>query len=598
MAQGTLSGSSPTRVVLPVPISGDAAHFLSGRTGLPNPTPITTASFTFSPARKIILDCIDKKSMDRLKIPQNFMVFAFSLPLLQLSQGQITKIRELLQDCAGWDLLESIANYHSVVETLFEILENTGIRDSPESGHPEKISQSLYQDAYVLHDQLLSIFRDPETYRTFLTCRGDLAQRLIDLLQDVLDSLPEISARSKLSKALLRLSCASGLHPTCLPLKGLHIGRQVGGGAFSDIRKGLLVRGQTVCVKIMRFFEPTQVKAAAQEFGREALIWRQLSHPNLLPFFGLHYWGSRLCLVSPWMPNGHILQFLETAPPDTDRVCLILDVAMGLEYLHGKHVVHGDLKGTNILVTPSRRACVADFGLSSIVDAMSLRLHSTASPKGGTARYQAPELLLFPDIPNHFESDVYAFGCVCYEMFTGKAPFHDVPRDVTVGIKVLEGFRPSRPEPMLISDTLWSLIQNCWEAKSCDRPSVSAIVQQLVDPAIGAKTVESAPDWDETFSSRSRRSLQNRPLLPSITAIQRRIFGRGALSALASHIETSAATHHAHLRLSHILDCPNPTKARSPNVARLPAPLPSAVSRARAHSCSSVLAARQRLRVY
>ncbi|KAF8186928.1 kinase-like domain-containing protein, partial [Mycena galopus ATCC 62051] len=358
--------------------------------------------------------------------------------------------------------------------------------------------------------------------------------------EQLLDSFPESPARSRLSKALERLSRVSGLHPTCFPLTGLQrVGKQIAAGAFSDIWLGL-VRGQSVSVKIMRLFRDADMKYALQEFGREALIWRQLSHPNLLPFFGLHYLDSRLCLVSPWMANGHILQFLETAPPDTDRVSLMLDVAMGLEYLHGKRIVHGDLKGMNILVTPSRRACVADFGLSTIADAMTLRFtHSTASPKGGTARYQAPELLS-TDTPNHFGSDVYAFGCVCYEVrlhslaktfpimiLTGKAPLYEIPRDVTVLIRVLEGIRPSRPETISADDKLWLLMQDCWREKSCHRPSISEIVRRLV--AIGAKTAESTTDWDETFSSRSRRSFQDWPLLPSVTAIERRIFGDGAI---------------------------------------------------------------------
>ncbi|KAJ7845457.1 kinase-like domain-containing protein, partial [Mycena leptocephala] len=66
----------------------------------------------------------------------------------------------------------------------------------------------------------------------------------------------------------------------------------------------------------------------------------------------------------------------------------------GLQYLHEQNVVHGDLKGLNILVTPSGRACIADFGLSSIANAMTMRFtHSTANTGAGTARYQAPELL-------------------------------------------------------------------------------------------------------------------------------------------------------------------------------------------------------------
>lgn len=131
----------------------------------------------------------------------------------------------------------------------------------------------------------------------------------------------------------------------------------------------------------------------------------------------------------------------------------MLDVAMGLEYLHREHVVHGDLKGVcylfdapavlhpyvmyglqmNILVTPSRRACIADFGLSSIVDAMTLRFtHSTVSIKGGTARYQAPELLS-GKMQNHYGSDVYAFACVCYEvcpvLFSSLLPMRNNIRD-------------------------------------------------------------------------------------------------------------------------------------------------------------------------
>ncbi|KAJ6487855.1 kinase-like domain-containing protein [Mycena sanguinolenta] len=374
---------------------------------------------------------------------------------------------------------------------------------------------------------MVSILRDSESCTNFLACRGEIAQQLLDLLQDLLDSFPESSSRSRLSKALERLSRVSGLHPTCFPLTGLQkVGQQVAAGAFGDIWKGLL-RGQSVSVKIMRLFRDEDTKHALQEFGHEALIWRQLSHPNLLPFFGLHYLDNRLCLVSPWMSNGHVIQFLENAPPDTDRVSLMLDVAMGLEYLHGKQVVHGDLKGMNILVTPSHRACVADFGLSTIADAMTLRFtHSTASPKAGTPRYQAPELLL-TNTPNHFGSDVYAFGCVCYEILTGKVPFHEITRDVTVMIKVLDGLRPSRPETITINEDLWSLIQGCWEKESRDRPITSQIVQQLVGLAIGATAVESTTDWDETFSSRSRRSFREWPLLPSVTAIERRIFGQG-----------------------------------------------------------------------
>ncbi|KAJ6589216.1 kinase-like domain-containing protein, partial [Mycena capillaripes] len=211
-----------------------------------------------------------------------------------------------------------------------------------------------------------------------------------------------------------------------------------------------------------------------QEFGREAVIWRQLSHPNVLPFFGIYYLDMRICLVSPWMEHGHLLEFLRNAPPSLDRISLILDVAMGLQYLHNEHVIHGDLKAMNVLVTPSNRACIADFGLSWITDVVSLRLtHSTPIPRGGTARYQAPELLS-GESSAHFGSDVYAFACVSYEILTGKVPFFDLANDMAVALKVIAGDRPLRPEQS--PENLWILLQHCWEGTPEKRPTAVEVV--------------------------------------------------------------------------------------------------------------------------
>ncbi|KAJ7205761.1 kinase-like domain-containing protein, partial [Mycena pura] len=299
------------------------------------------------------------------------------------------------------------------------------------------------------------------------------AQTLLDLLQDFLDLDSFSVVKPLICKALWRLSRASGLHPRCFALTGLQkIGQQVGAGGFGDIWKGL-VRGQSVCVKIMRLFRNNDIQAVLKEFGREALIWRQLCHPNLLPFFGLYYLDNRLCLVSPWMENGNILEFLGREPANTDRLSLILDVARGLEYLHEQKVVHGDIKAINILVTPSGRACIADFGLSSVENAMTLQFHhSTASTgRAGTPRYHAPEL--FKGQKPHPGSDVYAFACVCYEILTGQRLFHDLMNDMAVMFHVLEGNRP--PRPMSCSESLWELLQNCWDGKAEMRPTAAQI---------------------------------------------------------------------------------------------------------------------------
>ncbi|KAJ6501178.1 kinase-like domain-containing protein, partial [Mycena vitilis] len=352
----------------------------------------------------------------------------------------------------------------------------------------------------------------------------------------VLDVGSLSNVKPRIFKVLCRISRASGLHPRCFALTGLQkVGQQIADGGFGDIWKGL-VRGQSVCVKIMRVFRDADIEAILKEFGQEALIWRQLCHPNLLPFFGVYYLDNRLCLISPWMENGNIMEFLR-AQPNTDRLSLILDVALGVRYLHKQRMVHGDLKAINVLVTPSRRACVADFGLAAVSNTITMRLtHSTTHARGGTARYQAPELFQ-GDSPNHYGSDVYAVACVFYEILTGKVPFYELPNDMNVMFRVAEGKRPSRPLPgsgTQITDTLWELMQNCWDKDAESRPTSSQIVERLKGPLIGATTISCTTDWDEQFTSKFRRSLHGQPLVPSVAEIERMLFSDGSSPMLTS----------------------------------------------------------------
>ncbi|KAJ7258629.1 hypothetical protein C8J57DRAFT_1073683 [Mycena rebaudengoi] len=152
----------------------------------------------------------------------------------------------------------------------------------------------MNRDICVIIARMVQLLQDRESYKDFLAYRETDAQALLDLLQDVSTSLSPL-----ICKALLRLSRASGLYPRCFALPELQkIGDQIAAGGFGDIWKGL-VRGQSVCVKVMRLFQNADIQAVLKEFSREALIWRQLCHPNLLPFFGLYYLENKLCLISP-----------------------------------------------------------------------------------------------------------------------------------------------------------------------------------------------------------------------------------------------------------------------------------------------------------
>ncbi|KAJ7651063.1 kinase-like domain-containing protein [Roridomyces roridus] len=388
-------------------------------------------------------------------------------------------------------------------------------------------------------ERLNKLFHDDkEWYTRFLACRGDSAQWLLDLLQDLLDYEAGCAPtdRHRLFKALLRLSADSELYPRCFTLTDLEHERLVAGGSFSDVYMGYL-RGQCVAVKMMRVFDESDIDAVLKGFGREAIIWRQLSHPNLLPFYGLYKFRQRLCLVSPWMENGHIRGFLKKQICETDRLLsLILDVALGLEHLHAMGVVHGDLKADNIFVTSSGRACIADFGLASITSSMSSIqfTHSSKASRGGTARYQAPEL--HRGGYNDRRSDIYGFACVVYEFLTGTAPFPELPSEMAVMFAVLEGRRPPCPpscsgKPAL--DGLWALLQDCWHADPDSRPTATRVVERLRGSDIGASSsMESEEDWDSTSTSKFRRRLlcQQPRALPTLVEFESVVLGTGRSS--------------------------------------------------------------------
>ncbi|KAF8206973.1 hypothetical protein K438DRAFT_418296 [Mycena galopus ATCC 62051] len=96
------------------------------------------------------------------------------------------------------------------------------------------------------------------------------------------------------------------------------------------------------------------------------------------------------------------------------------------------------------------------------------KLHRNCT--GRHCTIQAPELLRSVDGRSHFESDIYAFACVGYEILTDKSPFFEIKNDIQLALRVLGGLRPSRPETVSVEDGLWLLLQDCWNEEPTKRP--------------------------------------------------------------------------------------------------------------------------------
>ncbi|KAF8835171.1 kinase-like protein [Paxillus ammoniavirescens] len=205
--------------------------------------------------------------------------------------------------------------------------------------------------------------------------------------------------------------------------------------------------------------------------------------------------GRLPAMVCPWLENGPLTSFLErrhdTLNP-VERLALISDAAAGLRYLHSQSIVHGDLSGSNVLVDGNGRACISDFGLSTLLTKLGGSTYATSSHVQGTLRWTAPELLDFqvPEDGDYVfptpQSDVYSFGSILLQVLTGKVPYHYCIREAQVLSAILKGMIPTRPSRALVTDRQWTFMQRCWmpvdagESRPCADELVEFAKQELV----------------------------------------------------------------------------------------------------------------------
>ncbi|KAF5338827.1 hypothetical protein D9758_012084 [Tetrapyrgos nigripes] len=321
---------------------------------------------------------------------------------------------------------------------------------------------------------------------------GDLAPFLMELLQIRLES---IAGDSKIRKRLLQgMKLLNKLHGALPPSIVVHDVTREGthpitGGGFADIWKGRR-NGQPVCLKVLRIFtSSSDRKKLFKDLSNEVLIWKQLHHRHILPLYGVNMelFQPSYCIVSPWMSNGDIGSYLDkSAATDSTferKVKLITEIAEGLSYLHelDPPVIHGDIKGSNVLISEDFHCRLADFGLSAIETQTQSYNVTNSAQNRGSIRWLAPELMN----PNSVHTtlgcsktrDIYAFGCTVVEILTGKPPFPEYKMELHVMIQVLSGTRP--PRPAECTDELWDLIERCWDESLSQRPGAGWILNIL-----------------------------------------------------------------------------------------------------------------------
>ena len=161
----------------------------------------------------------------------------------------------------------------------------------------------------------------------------------------------------------------------------------------------------------------------ADRFLREIAVTARLAHPHILPLIDSGEINGVLYYVAPYVEGGSLREMLVTKGKLTldDTLKIVREVADALDYAHRQHLVHRDIKPENILMQEGH-AVVADFGIVRALNAAAGDQLTQTGALLGTAAYMSPEQAGGEhDVDGR--SDVYALGCMVYEMLAGQPPF-------------------------------------------------------------------------------------------------------------------------------------------------------------------------------
>src|SRR5688572_12464984 len=280
-------------------------------------------------------------------------------------------------------------------------------------------------------------------------------------------------------------------------LSGTHtIERELGSGGMSRVFVADEHRlGRKVVVKVLA---PELAAAmSAERFEREIRLAASLQQANILPVISAGDLDGLPFYTMPFVEGESLRARLAEGPvPIAQAVGILRDVAKALSYAHARGVVHRDIKPDNILLS-GHTAVVADFGIAkAIVAAQEKPAGATLTQLGtavGTPAYMAPEQAAGDPDTDH-RADVYAYGCMAYELLAGQPPFAGLPTHKLLAAHMNERprdvreLRPDCPAPLA------ALVMQCLAKNPDERPATADDVLRQLEaagslstaPAVGA----------------------------------------------------------------------------------------------------------------
>jgi serine/threonine-protein kinase len=237
-----------------------------------------------------------------------------------------------------------------------------------------------------------------------------------------------------------------------------------------------------VAIKVMR--PELGATLGSDRFLREVEISAQLTHPHILPVFDSGAVHGVLYYVMPFVEGESLQQRItrEGPLPVDDALRIAREVADALAYAHERNIVHRDIKPANIMISRGH-ALVADFGIARAMDTQTAITRTGLAV--GTPQYMSPEQATGASSVDG-RSDVYALGCVVYEMLVGEPPFTGPNSQTIMARSLTEAPRPVSASRIGLPATLDGVIARALAKNPADRWRTA---QQFADALTSAADV-------------------------------------------------------------------------------------------------------------
>uniref|UniRef100_A0A3Q2XBS6 non-specific serine/threonine protein kinase n=1 Tax=Hippocampus comes TaxID=109280 RepID=A0A3Q2XBS6_HIPCM len=261
------------------------------------------------------------------------------------------------------------------------------------------------------------------------------------------------------------------------------IQKRIGAGSFGTVFKGKW-HGD-VAIKILKVTEPTPEQL--QAFKNEMQVLRKTRHVNILLFMG-YMTKPNFAIITQWCEGSSLYRHLHVSETKFDtmrRIDVARQTAQGMDYLHAKNIIHRDLKSNNIFLHEGWTVKIGDFGLATVKSRWSGS--QQVEQPSGSILWMAPEVIRMQDSnPYTFQSDVYGYGVVLFELMSGTLPYSNINNRDQIIFMVGRGYLSPDLSKLYSTSpkSMKRLIIDCLKFKRDERllfPQILVAIEQVQD---------------------------------------------------------------------------------------------------------------------